>query len=86
MERSSYNRIEQGHSSARIDSLLLITDAIGVPLAELVRQAGGPQEVGSADLRRTGVYWLPQHSHGTATGPLGVAITTKPRPGQPRAC
>jgi transcriptional regulator with XRE-family HTH domain len=37
MERPNYNRIEMGHSAARIDSLLLIADAIGVPLADLVR-------------------------------------------------
>lgn len=37
MDRASYNRIEQGHASATLDTLLLIADAIGVPLAELVR-------------------------------------------------
>ncbi|GAA3489682.1 MULTISPECIES: helix-turn-helix domain-containing protein [Streptomyces] len=37
MERHNDNRIEQGHASARLDSLLLIADAIGVPLADLVR-------------------------------------------------
>jgi transcriptional regulator with XRE-family HTH domain len=37
LDRPSYNRIEQGHQSATLDSLILIADAIGVPLAELVR-------------------------------------------------
>ncbi|MCX5201029.1 helix-turn-helix domain-containing protein [Streptomyces sp. NBC_00237] len=37
IERNNVNRIEQGHASARLDSLLLIADAIGVPLADLVR-------------------------------------------------
>ena len=37
MDRATYNRIEQGHSAALIDSLILIADAIGVPLADLVR-------------------------------------------------
>ncbi len=37
MDRASYNRIEQGHASPHLDSLILIADAIGVPLADLVR-------------------------------------------------
>ncbi|MFJ4905404.1 helix-turn-helix domain-containing protein [Streptomyces sp. NPDC093249] len=37
MDRAACNRIEQGHSSATLDTLLLIARAIGVPLAELVR-------------------------------------------------
>ncbi|WP_405391036.1 helix-turn-helix transcriptional regulator [Streptomyces sp. NBC_01102] len=37
MDRSTYNRIEQGHAAALIDSLIRIADAIGVPLADLVR-------------------------------------------------
>lgn len=37
MDRASYVRIEQGQSSATLDTLILIADAIGVPLAELVR-------------------------------------------------
>ncbi|MFJ3097333.1 helix-turn-helix domain-containing protein [Streptomyces hydrogenans] len=37
MDRATYNRIEQGHAAALLDTLLLIADAIGVPLAELVR-------------------------------------------------
>lgn len=37
LDRSTYNRIEQGHSSALLDSLILIADAIGVPLSDLVR-------------------------------------------------
>ncbi|MFH9610400.1 helix-turn-helix domain-containing protein [Streptomyces sp. NPDC017448] len=36
MDRATYNRIEQGHASALLDSLIRIADAIGVPLSELV--------------------------------------------------
>ncbi len=38
MDLASYNRIEQGHSSPLLDSLIRIADAIGVPLADLVRE------------------------------------------------
>jgi transcriptional regulator with XRE-family HTH domain len=34
---ATYSRIEQGHSSPLLDTLIRIADAIGVPLAELVR-------------------------------------------------
>ncbi|MFE7624610.1 helix-turn-helix domain-containing protein [Streptomyces sp. NPDC057509] len=34
----SYNRIEQGHASPMLDNLIRIADAIGVPLADLVRE------------------------------------------------
>lgn len=34
---ASYSRIEQGHSSPKLDTLIRIADAIGVPLADLVR-------------------------------------------------
>ncbi|WP_326592886.1 helix-turn-helix transcriptional regulator [Streptomyces brevispora] len=34
---ASYNRIEQGHSSPMLDTLIRIADAIGVDLAALVR-------------------------------------------------
>lgn len=37
MDRSTYVRIEQGQSAATVDTLILIANAIGVPLAELVR-------------------------------------------------
>lgn len=37
MDRATYNRIEQGHASAGLDTLLLIARAIGVPLAQLVK-------------------------------------------------
>ena len=37
MDRATYNRIEQGHSAALIDSLIRIADALGVDLADLVR-------------------------------------------------
>nr|WSX48909.1 helix-turn-helix domain-containing protein [Streptomyces sp. NBC_00974] len=38
IERPTLNRIEGGHASARLDTLILIADAIGVPLAHLVRE------------------------------------------------
>ncbi|MFD9763164.1 helix-turn-helix domain-containing protein [[Kitasatospora] papulosa] len=38
MDRATYNRIEMGHSSALLDSLIRIADAIGVPLSDLVRR------------------------------------------------
>ncbi|MFG2900995.1 helix-turn-helix domain-containing protein [Streptomyces zaomyceticus] len=37
MERPNYNRIEQGHASPTLDTLLLIADVIGVSVADLVR-------------------------------------------------
>lgn len=37
MDRQAINRIEQGHASPRVDTLIRIADAIGVPLADLVR-------------------------------------------------
>ncbi|MES9804905.1 helix-turn-helix domain-containing protein [Streptomyces cinereoruber] len=37
MDRATYNRIEQGHASAGLDTLILIAHVIGVPLADLVR-------------------------------------------------
>lgn len=33
---ATYSRIEQGHSSPKLDTLIRIADAIGVDLAELV--------------------------------------------------
>lgn len=33
---ASLSRIEQGHASPKLDTLIRIADAIGVPLAELV--------------------------------------------------
>ncbi|WP_406420078.1 helix-turn-helix domain-containing protein [Streptomyces sp. NBC_00842] len=38
MDRAAYNRVEQGHASPLLDSLILIADAIGVPLADLVQE------------------------------------------------
>ncbi|MFB6423705.1 helix-turn-helix domain-containing protein [Streptomyces microflavus] len=38
----TYNRIEQGHASPRLDTLIKIADAIGVPLENLVRQTDQP--------------------------------------------
>jgi transcriptional regulator with XRE-family HTH domain len=38
MERPNYVRIEQGQASPLLDSLLLIADALDVPLAYLVRE------------------------------------------------
>ena len=37
IDRATYNRIEQGHSAPLLDTLILIADAIGVPLSDLVR-------------------------------------------------
>ncbi|MFI6285695.1 helix-turn-helix domain-containing protein [Streptomyces sp. NPDC051018] len=37
IDRATYGRIELGHASALLDSLILIADAIGVPLSQLVR-------------------------------------------------
>lgn len=34
---ATYSRIEQGHSSPLLDTLIRIADAIGVPLADLVQ-------------------------------------------------
>lgn len=34
---TTYSRIEQGHSSPKLDTLIRIADAIGVQLTELVR-------------------------------------------------
>ncbi|MFB8101367.1 helix-turn-helix domain-containing protein [Streptomyces sp. NPDC056007] len=42
MDRATYNRIEQGHSAALVDSLILIAEAIGVPLSDLVREERPP--------------------------------------------
>lgn len=37
IDLATYSRIEQGHSSPLLDTLIRIADAIGVPLADLVR-------------------------------------------------
>lgn len=37
LDRKTVNRIEQGTHATLIDHLLLIADALGVPLADLVR-------------------------------------------------
>lgn len=37
LDRKTVNRIEQGAHATLVDHLLLIADALGVPLAELVR-------------------------------------------------
>ncbi|MFF2515587.1 helix-turn-helix domain-containing protein [Streptomyces sp. NPDC058086] len=34
---ATYSRIEQGHSSPKLDTLIRIADAIGCPLAELMK-------------------------------------------------
>lgn len=34
---ATYSRIEQGHSSPKLDTLIRIADAMGVELADLVR-------------------------------------------------
>lgn len=38
LDRSTYQDVEHGRSSPLLDSLLRIADAIGVPLADLVRE------------------------------------------------
>ncbi|MFD4855177.1 helix-turn-helix domain-containing protein [Streptomyces atratus] len=38
LDRKTINRIEQGANSPLLDHLLLIADALGVPLADLVRE------------------------------------------------
>jgi transcriptional regulator with XRE-family HTH domain len=35
---ATYSRIEQGHASPKLDTLIRISLAIGVPLADLVRE------------------------------------------------
>ena len=37
MDRSTYIRIEQGQSSATLDTLLLVAGVLGVPLPDLVQ-------------------------------------------------
>jgi transcriptional regulator with XRE-family HTH domain len=37
MDRATYVRIEQGQASPLLDSLIRISDALGVPLSHLVR-------------------------------------------------
>ncbi len=37
LDRQAINRIEQGHQAALVDNLFRIADALGVPLADLVR-------------------------------------------------
>jgi transcriptional regulator with XRE-family HTH domain len=37
VDRASYNRIEQGHQSPLLDTLIRIADAIGADLSDLVR-------------------------------------------------
>lgn len=38
LDRQAVNRVEQGHQSPRLDTLLLLADALGVPLSVLVRE------------------------------------------------
>ncbi|MFJ2733670.1 helix-turn-helix domain-containing protein [Streptomyces sp. NPDC087317] len=37
MDRQAVNRIEQGHASPKVDTLIRIAAALDIPLAELVR-------------------------------------------------
>jgi transcriptional regulator with XRE-family HTH domain len=39
MDRQAINRIEQGHASPRLDTLIRLAAALDVPLAELVGDA-----------------------------------------------
>nr|WP_069766707.1 helix-turn-helix transcriptional regulator [Streptomyces sp. LUP47B] len=56
MDRSAYQDIEAGRASPLLDSLLRIADAIGVPLAHLVREERPP---------------LPREAQGPPSGPPG---------------
>ncbi|MFF4576939.1 helix-turn-helix domain-containing protein [Streptomyces sp. NPDC001373] len=38
IDRASYIRIEQGQASPLLDTLIIISEALGVPLADLVRE------------------------------------------------
>ncbi|MFW3474481.1 helix-turn-helix domain-containing protein [Streptomyces microflavus] len=38
LDRKTVNRLEQGATSPLLDHLLVIADAIGVPLSDLVRE------------------------------------------------
>ncbi|QGV80113.1 hypothetical protein EIZ62_19115 [Streptomyces ficellus] len=49
MERPNYVRIEQGQSSATLDTLILIADAIGRSLAQLVRRAPALRDAPKGD-------------------------------------
>jgi transcriptional regulator with XRE-family HTH domain len=42
LDVATYSRIEQGHSSPKLDTLIRIADAIGVEVEELVRRSGRP--------------------------------------------
>nr|WP_203620114.1 helix-turn-helix transcriptional regulator [Streptomyces anulatus] len=42
MDRSAYQDVEAGRTSPLLDNLLRISDAIGVPLSDLVREEGPP--------------------------------------------
>lgn len=44
MDRQAMNRIEQGHQSPSLDTLIRIAAALCVPLAELVRDVEEPSE------------------------------------------
>jgi transcriptional regulator with XRE-family HTH domain len=45
MDRQAVNRIEQGHASPVLDTLIRLAAALDVPLADLVRwPAAGPGE------------------------------------------
>lgn len=42
LDRQAINRIELGHQSALVDNLIRIAEALGVPLADLVRWGDPP--------------------------------------------
>ncbi|MFE0270794.1 helix-turn-helix domain-containing protein [Streptomyces sp. NPDC058992] len=50
IDRSVIVNIEHGHSAALVDTLILIADAIGIDLSQIVRQRAGPDQ----PPRRTG--------------------------------
>ncbi|NUK07446.1 helix-turn-helix transcriptional regulator [Streptomyces lunaelactis] len=48
-DRKTINRIEHAISDPRLSLLILIADAIGVPLADLMRESPGLSATGDAD-------------------------------------
>jgi transcriptional regulator with XRE-family HTH domain len=53
IDRQAINRIEQGHAAPRLDTLIRLAAAIGVPLAHLVREEE-PRPAPTGDTDRPG--------------------------------
>ncbi|MFW3477242.1 helix-turn-helix domain-containing protein [Streptomyces microflavus] len=69
LDRKTVNRLEQGATSPLLDHLLVIADAIGVPLSDLVREEFPP----APDSPRPGTdggqrRWQAQLQRSTSTG------------------